>query len=325
MGHTNQFLAGPSHALLWQGTANSLIDLHPAGWDASYAMATDGVRQVGWRERHTGQTGQFATMWSGSAKGWVDLHDPTYSETNALGISGDEQVGYGFLQGGGTRAVLWHNTASSIVSLHPVGADFSWANGTDGTQQVGHAGTGAAGSRAALWTGTAKTHVNLHPAGYEVSEAYGVAEGQQVGFASLSGQGRAVLWLGSSSLFIDLNPQVSNLWGSSAYATNGFTQVGFAGGPETGFQVQAALWEGSRESYMNLHASLAPEYSGVGARSEATGIDEFGNIVGWARHVPTGAAHAILWKPVPEPSSLVAIGLFALFAIIRRRFGFRVE
>ncbi len=89
MGHTNLFLFGTSRALLWEGTAKSLTDLHPTGWDASYAMATDGNRQVGWRERHTGNIGQFATMWSGSSKGWVDLHDPAYQETNALGISGD--------------------------------------------------------------------------------------------------------------------------------------------------------------------------------------------------------------------------------------------
>ncbi len=29
-------------------------------------------RQVGWRERHTGDVGQFATMWSGTSESWVN-------------------------------------------------------------------------------------------------------------------------------------------------------------------------------------------------------------------------------------------------------------
>ena len=90
VGHTNLFLAGPSHALLWSGSANSLVDLHPAGWDASYAMATDGIRQVGWRESHTGNTGQFATIWNGSAKSWSDLHNSAYFHSAAVGVAGDE-------------------------------------------------------------------------------------------------------------------------------------------------------------------------------------------------------------------------------------------
>src|SRR5688500_10366154 len=71
VGHTNLFLAGPSHALLWEGAAKSLVDLHPPGWDASFAVGTDGKRQVGWRESHSGFTGQFATMWNRTAKSWV--------------------------------------------------------------------------------------------------------------------------------------------------------------------------------------------------------------------------------------------------------------
>jgi len=315
VGHTNLFLTGPSHALLWEGSAKSLVDLHPAGWDASYAMATDGKRQVGWRQD---QVAQRATMWSGSAKGWVDLHDPTYNETNALGIAGDVQVGFGFITNAGARAVMWRNTAASLVSLHPQGFDRSWAWATDGEQQVGFAQETNA-SHAALWTGTAESYVDLHPKGYEISEAAGVAQGQQVGFATLLGQGHAALWLGSSQTFVDLNPQVSAQWGSTAYATNGFAQVGFAGGPETGFQVHAARWNGTRGSYLNLHALLPSTYIGMGARSEATGIDSDGRIVGWARHIPTGAAHAVLWQPVPEPNSLCALGLLALFFIVRRR------
>src|SRR5687767_12705130 len=180
VGHTNLFLAGPSHALLWEGTAKSLVDLHPAGWDASYAMATDGVRQVGWRERHTGTTGQFATMWSGSAKGWVDLHNTSYRASVALGIGAASQVGAIMeFTTKDIHAALWQGTAESLVDLHPTGMDRSWAHATDGSQQVGYAGTFQTVPRAAVWTGTAASYVDLHPKGYVNSEATGVAVGQQ--------------------------------------------------------------------------------------------------------------------------------------------------
>ena len=317
VGHTNLFLAGPSHALLWEGTAKSLIDLHPAGWDASYAMATDGNRQVGWRERHTGLTGQFATMWNGSSKNWVDLHDPFYSETNALGVAGDMQVGFGFLQGGGTRAVMWRNTAESIVSLHPQGFDRSWAWATDGANQVGFAQQTNA-RHAALWAGSAESMIDLHPGGYVISEATGISDGQLVGrVGAQSGAFHAGLWHRSQTAFVDLNPAEG--FGSQAHATNGNVQVGeyaaFTG------PVHAAAWAGSPGSMLDLHLALDHAYHGVGESSTAMGIDEFGNIVGWATHLPTGANHAVIWRPVPEPNPLIVLGLLALLSGICKKLG----
>jgi hypothetical protein len=45
-----------------------------------------------------------------------------------------------------------------------------------------------------------------------------------------------------------------------------------------------------------------------------------GNIFGFAFSTD-GTTHAVLWKPVPEPSSIVlaALGTFGLAAIARRR------
>jgi hypothetical protein len=324
VGHTNLFLAGPSHALLWEGTAKSLIDLHPAGWDASYAMGTDGKRQVGWRERHTGQTGQFATMWSGTAKSWVDLHNPAFFNSAALGIRGNEQVGAASVEPSGQihHAVLWRGTAKSIVDLNPVGSLISVANATDGKQQVGETRSPKQGSpRAALWNGTPESYVDLHPAGYEISEANGVGSGQQAGFATFDGNGHAMLWFGSNKDFVDLNPGPDKEWGSVAYDTNGTTQVGHARRALS--HRHAALWQGTAMSYTNLHLLLPVEYQGAGAFSEATGIDEFGNIVGWATHLPTGANHAVLWQPVPEASTLTIFGTFALFVIVRLKRGAR--
>jgi len=317
VGHTNQFLAGPSHALLWSGTANSLVDLHPAGWDASYAFATDGMRQVGWRETQTGQPAQFATLWSGSSKGWVDLHNPTYFHTYALGIGGEQQVGIGSVESTGAirHALLWSGSSGSVVDLNPVGAEVSHAAATDGSSQVGHVDSVLAERHAALWSGSAASFVDLHSGTYSRTEARGIGGGQQVGIGVLDGRFHAVLWTGSATSILDLNPGKN--FGSQAHATNGVMQVGEYA-PVVG-SVHAALWSGSAASMVDLHVDLPSAYHGSGEFSRATGIDGFGNIVGWARHVPTGADHAVLWKPVPETSTLIVLGPLTLYVLFRRK------
>jgi hypothetical protein len=317
VGHTNLFLAGPSRALLWEGTAKSLVDLHPAGWDASYAMATDGKRQVGWRERHTGQAGQFATMWSGSATGWVDLHAKPYFETIALGIAGNQQVGGGAYAPfpNHSHALMWNGSAGSMANLHPKGHERSLATATDGKQQVGLAGT-IQDPRAALWTGSAGSYVDLHPSGYFYSEATGVSKGEQVGrLVAPPGIFHAGLWRSAKSTFVDLNPGKG--FGSQAHATNGEFQVGeYAAtvGP-----VHAARWSGTATSLTDLHELLPSAYHGSGEFSTAFGIDDIGSIVGWAAHVPTGEAHAVLWRPVPEPGTMVGLAILLLILVGSQR------
>jgi len=216
------------------------------------------------------------------------------------------QVGTGFykLVENHYHALLWSGTPESAVSLNPEGAEKSLAYATDGKQQVGIAG-GLGDRRAALWSGTAESYVNLHPKGYIISEAYGAGEGIQAGYAS-SGNAHAVLWRGSAQSVVDLNPGPNEDWGSRAFATNGEIQVGLASnnGPTL-----AALWGGTPESYLNLHQFLPEQFQGSGESSEARGIDSAGNIVGWAADTTTGRAKAVLWVPVPEPSSWLAIGL----------------
>ncbi|MDQ2986074.1 MAG: hypothetical protein M3R13_05065 [Armatimonadota bacterium] len=320
VGHTNIFLSGPSNALLWNGSAKSFVNLHPAGFDASYAFDAEGGKQVGWRELHfPGRA--FATMWSGSAEGWTDLHNGDYFDTRAVGIGGDQQVGFGRVSLERQEALLWTGTPESVVNLHPKGDyESSRAEDTDGDQQVGFAvNVSPLARHAALWSGTAASFVDLHPDGYGISEARGVANGQQVGLASFDGNGHALLWFGSSQNYVDLNPGPNNEWGSQAEGTNGLHQVGFAAGISLGRR-SAARWTGTAESYLDLHPFLPPRFNGPGAESWAMGIDEFGNIVGWAADLSDGGrAKAVLWRPVPEPSSgLVVGGLLAIAAISKR-------
>ena len=57
-----------------------------------------------------------------------------------------------------------------------------------------------------------------------------------------------------------------------------------------------------------------------GNHSWAYGINDSGQIVGWC-FTSSGQQHAVLWTPVPEPSSLLALGggLIGLFELIRRK------
>jgi len=246
-------------------------------------------------------------MWSGSNTDWVDLHPPAYKLSSASGIAGDVQVGHGEPFGALTptrHAILWRNTAESAVVLHPHGWESSEAFATDGIQHVGYVDSLATQARAALWTATSARFVNLSPPGYHLSAAYGVGGGQQVGLASFEGNGHAALWFGTRDSFVDLNPVGADYrWGSTAYATNGYVQVGKAGSAlPTPVHVHAAAWRGSRETYMNLHQFLPNEYQGFQfgnyAYSEARGIDAEGVIVGFANHLPTNTAHAVLWRPI---------------------------
>jgi uncharacterized membrane protein len=76
------------------------------------------------------------------------------------------------------------------------------------------------------------------------------------------------------------------------------------------------LWSGTAQSAVDLQQFLPDGYTS----SHASAIDAQGNIVGGARDA-SGNGHAILWEPVPEPSTLVLLGLGALglLGFARRR------
>jgi uncharacterized membrane protein len=157
-----------------------------------------------------------------------------------------------------------------------------------------------------LWSGTAASFVDLHPAGFTSSSAVDISGLSQVGYGSNATAGdsnHALLWNGTADNMIDLHP--AGFTESRAEGVFGPSQVGSGSGPGTGNNSHALLWNGTASSVVDLHLflnDLGPKFTS----SFATGISDNGLIVGTAEN--EDGAYAVLWTPIPEPSTGVLIG-----------------
>jgi hypothetical protein len=192
---------GNYHALLWSGTAESVVDLNPPGFVESYANDISGEWQLGYGRGPATNGQNHALLWNGSSAKYIDLHPTSFSGSYASGISGDSQVGYGSpAMTDVSHALMWNGSAASVVDLHPTGFDSSGAFAISGDTQVGH-GWGPAGGHALVWRGTSASVVDLHPyltgLGYNFSNssAVGIADnGMIVGYGIEGTTIYAVLW-----------------------------------------------------------------------------------------------------------------------------------
>src|SRR5262245_3178871 len=101
---------GYNHAALWTGDT-SVVDLHPAGFESSYAEDVDGTSQVGVALRPGGfVSDERAMLWSGTAASATPLHPAGCSYSHAMGISGAMQVGYAAFSS--EHALLWNGSAT---------------------------------------------------------------------------------------------------------------------------------------------------------------------------------------------------------------------
>jgi hypothetical protein len=208
------------------------------------------------------------------------------------------------------HALLWSGTSASAVDLHPPGFTETKAAGVSGASQVGWGfGSATIGlTHALLWNGTAGSVVDLHPVGYLSSFAEDVDGNTQVGW----GDGHALLWHGTAASIVDLHPV--GYFNSFANEVLGDRQVGY--GSIDANNNRALLWNGTAESVVDLHDLLA-DLPVTLESSYATGVSEAGAVVGWGYDTDSGNSYAIIWTPVPEPTTgaltcLALIGAGAL-------------
>lgn len=89
-----------NHALLWHGSANSVVDLNPSGYVQSEATATNGSQEIGYAiDQQVLPDGfvdnlQHAIEWDGSANSYLDLNQflPSGTTSDALGIDANRDI-----------------------------------------------------------------------------------------------------------------------------------------------------------------------------------------------------------------------------------------
>lgn len=306
---------GSAHASLWNGTAESWVDLNPPGADESYAHGTSDGQQAGYATSTVGDNQEtHAALWNGTAASWVDLHPAGASSSHALGIGDGEQVGMVDWR----HASLWRGTAESWVDLHPFDPAWteSWAWGVSGGQQVGFVARDELRydpyygeyywvriCHASLWSGAPESWVDLNPDKALDSWAYDVSDGQQVGYATVWSKlernwaTHAGMWSGKAKSWVDLHP--SGYLGSEARGVSHGYQAGIAWTsyhPDWWYLSHAGLWSGTPESWVDLHDLLPANYEVSEAWDiEVTETDIW--VVGSAfdPNVPWPWTHAVLW------------------------------
>ena len=109
-----------THAVLWHGTAVSLVDLNPTGFDQSHVFGAEGNSQVGDASTAAQLFVPHAMLWLSTAASAVDLTPPGYDRATAIGVSGNLQVGYGHdpTLSLTDHALVWSGTPGSVVDLH---------------------------------------------------------------------------------------------------------------------------------------------------------------------------------------------------------------
>ncbi|MGD0516859.1 MAG: PEP-CTERM sorting domain-containing protein [Thermoguttaceae bacterium] len=241
----------------------------------------------------------FGSLWNGTADSRVYLTTPNSFFSAVTGTNGTQQVGY---LGPNYRATLWNGGPDKYIDLHPNGYWDSQALGISGTQAFGYASSQY--PHAMIWNVNANTSIDLNPNEYDCSEILGSNGIQQVGTSWNVNdlQSHAILWSGSKDNIIDLTP--AGFTTCFANGINGTQQVGDGHGPATNNNEHALLWNGTVDGYIDLHQFLPIDFS----QSVANTIDAEGNIIGTAYYA-SGQSRAILWVPVPEPSTLVLLGI----------------
>lgn len=117
---------GYGHAALWNGTADSFVDLHPDGYLGSAAYGVSEGQQVGMVSEDGYNLSSCAALWNGTANSFVNLNPVGCNYSIGQGICDGWQVGDAWMQGS-MHAASWQGTADSFMDLHDLlSTDYDW-------------------------------------------------------------------------------------------------------------------------------------------------------------------------------------------------------
>lgn len=308
-------------------------DLNNNGWTVG-CISTDANSAIG--------TG----LWKSYQDDLVDLQS-SYGIIWPGGVNDSGAIAAAFDYNGSTTAAVWSPAGVTKLMTQPMGMIESWATDINNAGQVIGSGTvlnsGTLATWAMLWN-TDGTATTIHSSTAGVCTTSGInGSGTVVGF-SLEYEGseehcRAFRW--SAATGYDQLALLPGTYASYAYGINDAGQI--VGACDN----RAVMWEsdgsvidlggaGSACAYgINSDGYVVGSYNGMGVvwtpektivtldtscrtPSSATAINDMGQIVGYMT-LDGGVMRAVLWQPVPEPTSLLALAAGIAGLVIRRR------
>ncbi len=116
-GYAFSSTTNTNHAVLWNGTAASVVDLTPSTVSTAYATGLGHRSEVGCGIP-AGMSVTHALLWHGTAASMIDLQPAGFTDSCARAAHGNVQVGYGHVSGSNAlHALLWNGSAKTAVDL----------------------------------------------------------------------------------------------------------------------------------------------------------------------------------------------------------------
>lgn len=268
-----------THAVVWNGTPNSAVDLHiasntPANGSRAYGVSgtPSGFQATGMIEA-SGR--DAAAMWSGST-----LQSSAFTSLKA---------------------------SNMVESGAPVAYSF---NGI--AKQAGYAEFPSSGQRHPIvWSGTAASYVDLLPAGFFAGQAMCATgeSGQELigGFVRDDAGNKPIIWRGTSGnvQMLSGTPQRPAGFVLSVSSTQATGLIQIANGGSN----HAAIWNLATGQVTDLHGFLPSGY--LNGQSSALYVDAAGNVYGSATVGGGVPAVPFVWTMVPEPTAAAMTALVA--------------